>query len=101
MRLVKIKDVGIDVKFWSGAIFREYEVGLNVDSKSDYYDYMLINIPSEKDYLLFINITQGNNKAGSTLCYVKIPDIDNGKYVTTKEIKNAIGVENIFWLKFD
>ena len=79
-------------------IVSQYEIGLNVSRKEDdYYEYMLAEIPGERDYML-LTCVEGY-KSGSALAFVKTAS-DKSKFVITgKAIKYSMGTENVYLLE--
>ncbi len=95
MKLKPLKDTDDNQEFWKGTRFRQYEIGLNVEKKEDdFYEYMLAEIPGEKDYML-LTCVEGY-KAGSALALVKTSE-DKSKFVIEgKAIKYSMGIENTY-----
>ncbi len=97
MKLIDIKSLDNDTLYSSGTIFRQYKVGMNVNTiHEDYYDYMLVDIPWELEHLLLVNVTTNNIKAGYTHCCVKIDNNSGFRMVSVFNLKNAIGDDNIY-----
>jgi len=94
-QLVPLEMIRDDQEFWRGTRFRQYGIGLNVENKAeDYYEYMLAEIPGEKDFML-LTCVEGY-KSGCALSLVKILD-DNSKIVVTgKAIKYSMGTKNTY-----
>ncbi len=98
MKLIPINEINDEQEFWRGTRFRIYNVGLNVkDKKDDYYEYMLAQIPNDKEHFLLTNIV--GYKSGAALGLVKISDDQNKIVVTAKEIKFFMGIEDVYFLK--
>ncbi len=77
-----------------GTRFRHYAIGLNVaDPKDDYYEYMLVNNPSDTEYLLLVCVV--GYKSGHSLTLV---EANNSHSVTGRQLKLSMGVENTFIL---
>ena len=88
--LKPLRVISDDQEFCKGTRFRQYEVGLNVKNKEeDFYEYMLAEIPGEKEFML-LTCVEGY-KSGSALALVKTKFI-----VTGKAIKYSMGTENTF-----
>lgn len=103
MQLIPLKDLSDDHEFWHGNIFRQFNVGLNVEDKSqDYYDYMLADIPGNYEYMLLTNVTRdaGKYKAGLALAMVKII-LGSRRVVHASAIKNSMGTKDVYWIKED
>ena len=90
--LIEIPDQQV---FTSGMRFRVYQIGLNVaDPADDYYEYMLAEIPGERNYMLLTNVK--GPKAGNALALV---ETDKHRFVVTGEaLKYSLGTEATFWL---
>ncbi|MCD8528971.1 MAG: hypothetical protein LRY27_03185 [Chitinophagales bacterium] len=68
--MIALKNIDDNHVFWKGTRFRLYSIGLNVANKEDdYYEYMLAEIPVNKDYML-LTCVEGY-KAGCALALVK------------------------------
>ena len=95
MTLIPLKNIDDEIEFWKGTRFRQYEVGLNVDNKEDdYYEYMLAEIPGEKDFML-LTCVEGY-KSGSALTLVKTTE-DKSKFIVNgKAMKYSMGTENTY-----
>lgn len=95
MKLTPLKDIKDDTEYWKGTRFRQYEVGLNVaHKKDDYYEYMLAEIPGEKEFML-LTCVEGY-KSGSALALVKITEDKNKFIVNGKAIKHSMGTKNTY-----
>ncbi len=93
--LTKVKDTD---EFYKGTRFRIYNVGLNVkNKKDDFYEYMLVEIPGDDEYMLITNVV--GYKSGSALALVEIKKNKRKIVVTGKSIKFSMGKENTFLLK--
>ena len=95
-KLVPLADVPDEQDFWRGTRIRLFGVGLNVTDKAqDYYDYMLVEVPGEREWMLCTNVTRdaGKNKAGASMCAVKTLDGVNRFVVTGKSLKFSVGTE--------
>lgn len=95
MKLTPLKDIHDKDEFYIGTRFRIYNVGLNVsDKKDDYYEYMLAEIPGEKEYMLITNVV--GHKSGSALALVKTKK-SQIKFITTGQaLKFSMGTDNVF-----
>ena len=70
MKLKPILEFNNNHEFFSGTRFRVYGIGLNVnDPKDDYYEYMLAEVPGERDYMLATCVE--GSKSGNALAFVK------------------------------
>jgi hypothetical protein len=98
MRLVSISEIKDNVEFWRGTRFRHLNVGLNVSDKNlDYYEYMLVEVPGELDYML-LTCVEGH-KSGAALAFVKTA-LDKSKFVVTAEaIKFSMGEKDIYLIQ--
>ncbi|MFT6442378.1 MAG: hypothetical protein ACJASQ_001273 [Crocinitomicaceae bacterium] len=93
--LGKIKD---DEEFWKGTRFRQYEIGLNVEDKDDdFYEYMLAEIPGEREFML-LTCVEGY-KSGSALALVKTLEDKSRFIVTGKAVKYSMGIQNVYLKK--
>ncbi len=94
-KIKPLKEVGDELEFWKGTRFRQYQIGLNVTEKEDdYYEYMLTEIPGERDFMLLTCVK--GHKSGSALALVKT-SADKTKFVITgKAIKYSMGTENTY-----
>ena len=98
MKLIPLSEIKDNDEFWKGTKFRQYRIGLNIsDSEEDYYEYMLVEIPGEKNYMLLTCLT--GHKSGSTLALVKTVDKTNKFVVSGKTIKYSVGVQNTYLVK--
>ena len=95
MRKIKLTEVKDSDEFYLGSRFRIYNVGLNVsDESDDFYEYMLAEIPGEKEHMLLTNIV--GHKSGNVLAYVKTKRESNSFVVTAKDVKFSIGTKNTY-----
>lgn len=95
IQLLPLKDINDEIEFWKGTRFRQYGVGLNLENKeNDFYEYMLAEIPGEKDFML-LTCVEGYN-SGSALALVKTLDDESRFVVNGKAIKYSMGIENIY-----
>lgn len=95
MKLTPLKNLKVDQEFCKGTRFRQYEIGLNVKNlEDDFYAYMLAEIPSERDFMLFTCVE--GYKSGSALALVKTSEDKNKFIVNGKYIKYSIGIENTY-----
>ncbi|MBL0744798.1 hypothetical protein [Chryseolinea lacunae] len=100
MNLVKLEDIDKDRKFWKGERFRVQGVGMTVpDNGMDFYDYMLVDLPWESSYLFLINVTSGNNKAGSLMAAVETTGASDTKCINREGLTNAIGEVGVFYIE--
>jgi len=91
-----LKEIDDNQIISQGTRFRQYNIGLNViDTEDDYYEYMLVNNPSEPEYLLLVCVE--GYKSGHSLALVKAIDSYS---VNGKAIKNSMGIKNTFILNF-
>jgi hypothetical protein len=96
-KLVPLKEINDDQKFFRGTRFRQYNMGMNVENiEDDYYEYMLAQIPGEKEYMLLICIE--GYKAGTPLAYVRVSEDKSTFIVTGKAMKDSMGVDNTYLL---
>ncbi len=96
MKLVDINKLDNTKEFWSGSEIRIYNVGMNVPTEEDFYDYMLISPRWEDGWMYLVNVTHGNNKAGSLLSALKIDSPVGNHAVTCKELKRSVGTKDVF-----
>jgi len=93
MKLIPLRDIRDEQEFWRGTRFRHY--GVNVtDQESDFYEYMLAEIPGERGFML-LTCVEGY-KAGIALAMVKTTEDKTKFIVTGKAIKYAMGIENTY-----
>ena len=96
LKLIPLSDIDDKRTFHLGNRFRQYEIGLNVESKEeDYYEYMLCEMPGEREQMLLI-CAEGY-KAGIGLAYVKTNGDDSTFLVNADAIKFSMGIENIYF----
>ncbi|MBW1294159.1 hypothetical protein [Aquimarina litoralis] len=96
MKLIPLKDIADTQEFWRGTRFRHYGVNVS-DKESDFYEYMLAEIPGNKEHMV-LTCVEGY-KSGIALALVKTSK-DKTKFVVTgKAIKYAMGIENTFVIK--
>ncbi|MCR9252577.1 MAG: hypothetical protein NXI20_19310 [bacterium] len=97
-QLIPLKEIEDSHEFWRGSRFRQYKVGLKVaHEKDDYYEYMLISIPGEYNFML-LSCVEGY-KAWNTLAKVKTT-LDNKKLiVSAKAMKYCMGIENTYFVR--
>ena len=94
---IPLADIDDKMEIWKGNRFRQYNVGLNVtDKKQDYYEYMLTEIPGEKQFML-LTCVEGY-KAGSALTYVKTVKDVNKFIIEGSEIKLSMGINDTYIL---
>ncbi len=96
--LIALEKILNEQEFWKGTRFRQYEIGLNIENKEDdFYEYMLAEIPGEREYML-LTCVEGY-KSGSALALVKTSD-DKSKFIVLgKAIKYSMGIENVYLLE--
>ncbi len=96
--LIPLSTIADDREIYRGTRFRQYKIGLNVPRKEDdYYEYMLAEIPGEREYML-LSCVEGY-KSGCALAMVKTA-MDAGKFVVTgKAIKYSMGIEDTYLLE--
>ena len=93
--LIPLKRIKDEEEFWKGSRFRQYKIGLNLENKEDdFYEYMLTEIPGEKEYMV-LTCVEGY-KSGSTLALVKTLEDKSRFVVTAKAIKYSMGIENVY-----
>jgi len=92
MRIIKLTDVEDSEEFYLGTRFRIYNVGLNEsDESEDFYEYILAEIPAEKEHMLLTNVI--GHKSGKALAYVKTKRESNSFVVTGNDVKFSIGTK--------
>ena len=95
LQLLPLKDINDEKEFCKGTRFRQYGIGLNVDDKNDdFYEYMLAEIPSERNFML-LTCVEGY-KSGSALALVKTIEDKTKFIVNGKAIKYSMGIENTY-----
>ena len=95
---IPISELNDTYEFWRGSRFRQYGIGLNVNSpEEDYYEYMLCEIPGNRDEML-LTCCEGY-KSGCALAYVKTIEDKTKFKVDAKAIKYSMGEENIYFKK--
>lgn len=95
MKLIPLKDIPDKKVFCRGTRFRLYNIGLNVkDKKADFYEYMLAEIPGEKEHMLLTNVL--GLKSGSAFALVKTSGSKRKFAVTGKALKFSMGTKNTF-----
>lgn len=100
MELIPINDIPDDYEIWKGTVFRVINIGMNVPKEKDFYDYMLVNIPWEADFLILVNVTHDNIKAGAVYgTAVKVLSPGVAATVSGKAIKEALSLETCFLVK--
>lgn len=102
IELVPLKDIPDDHEFWSGSLFRLYDVGMNVKDKTDdFYEYMLVLDLSFPDYMILANSSReaGSAKRGSVMCHVKKLEGANRHVVIGAAMKYSFGTEHTYWVK--
>jgi hypothetical protein len=98
MEMIKLAELEDSEEFYSGTRFRIYKVGLNVsDESEDFYEYMLVEIPGEKEHMLLTNVV--GHKSGCALAYVKTKKHSSVFAVTSKDVKFSIGTKNTYLIK--
>jgi hypothetical protein len=97
-KIIPLKELDDNISIFKGTRFRQYEIGLNVENKEDdFYEYMLAEIPGEREYML-LTCVEGY-KSGSALALVKTID-DKSKFIVLgKAIKYSMGIENVYLLE--
>jgi len=97
MKLIPLKDINDNAEYYKGTRFRLYKVMMNlVDGQNDYYEYMLAEIPGERDFMLLTCVK--GYKSGSALALVKTSE-DKSKFIVNgKAIKYSIGVKSTYLL---
>jgi hypothetical protein len=97
--LIPLADVPDEQEFWAGTRFRQVNVGMNIKNKSDdFYEYMLINDNSIRDYMLLANVSleAGRYKAGFVIAHVRTLENVNRHVVTGAAMKFSFGIEETF-----
>ena|SRR5687768_3912766 len=99
-KLIPLIHVPDEQEFYCGAVFREFKVGIPnvIDENEDYYDYMLININSDKMLLANVSSKAGKGKAGYSIGYVERSKDVNRHVVTGKKIKEYLNVPEVYWV---
>jgi hypothetical protein len=103
-RLVPFTELEDHFEFWAGTRFRVFNVGMNSQDKSqDYYDYMLIAVPGESDWMLAANVTRdaGRHKAGASLCMVQTLKGVGRFVVTAASLKASVGIVDTYLLTYE
>ncbi len=101
IELVPHGDLPDDHEFWSGALFRLYNVGMNVKDKTeDFYEYMLVD-DNDPDHMILANSSReaGRHKRGLVICHVKQLQNVNRSVVTGAAMKYSFGIEHTYWVK--
>jgi hypothetical protein len=101
MLLTPLADIDDDQEFYRGNIFRKFAVGMNVNSKEDYYyDYMLVD--NTDPHMILVNVSReaSRHKAGAVIAYVNKLENDTRIVVTAKAVKYSLGTKNIFLLHY-
>ena len=97
-KIKPLEEIEDDMEFWKGTRFRQYQVGLNVSNKEDdYYEYMLAEIPGERDFML-LTCVEGY-KSGSALALVKTSKDKTKFIIKGQAIKYSMGIENTFLIE--
>jgi hypothetical protein len=102
IELIPLKDIPDNHEFWSGSLFRLYEVGMNVaDKTDDFYEYMLVLDNSVRDYMILANSSReaGSAKRGYVICHVRKLENANRAVVTGAAMKYSFGTEHTYWVK--
>ena len=100
MELIPISDIHDTGEIWRGTVFRVMNIGMNVPKEKDYYDYMLVKIPWESEFLILVNVTYDNTKAGAVYgTSVKVSAPGVAATVSGKAIKEALSLETCFLVK--
>lgn len=95
-KLIPLSEIDDKRTFHLGNRFRQYEIGLNVESKEDdYYEYMLCEMPGEREHMLLI-CCEGY-KAGIALAYAKTNGDKSTFLVNAKAIKFSLGIKNVYF----
>lgn len=97
--LIPLIEIDSQHDFWRGDRFRQFGMGLNVPKDEDYYEYMLADIPGDREHML-LTCVEGY-KAGCALGFVKISNDDSKIVVKGKTIKEFMGTQNTFIVKMD
>ncbi len=93
--LIPLIEIDDNKQFWKGTRFRVHGVGLNVENQADdYYEYMLAEIPGERDSMLITCVV--GYKSGSALGFVKTSADKSQFSVSGKGLKEAVGTENVY-----
>ncbi|MBL7964823.1 MAG: hypothetical protein JNM31_13380 [Flavobacteriales bacterium] len=96
--LVPLGNVPDDHEFWSGTLFRLYNVGMNVKDKSeDFYEYMLVD-DNDPDHMILANSSReaGRYKRGLVICHVKRLKGASRAVVTGAAMKFSFGTEHTY-----
>jgi hypothetical protein len=95
--LTNLLDFPDDHLFWFGSAFRRYHVGMrNVTPEEDYYDYLLVD-PQGEEYMMVVNVTVGNIKAGYVPFAVRTAR-ENGNTATAHQVRRVMGSGHLFHL---
>ncbi|OWP63611.1 hypothetical protein CDA63_08510 [Hymenobacter amundsenii] len=73
---------------------------MGVSLEKDFYDYMLVRLNDDEPYMLIVNVTIGNIKAGSIICYVTCA-AENHSTVTAQALRRSFGGENVYYIYKD
>ena len=102
IELIPLRDIPDEQEFWKGALFRLYEVGMNVtDKEEDFYEYMLVSDNSISEYMILANSSReaGRANRGYVICYVQRLKNVNRAVVTGAAMKYSFGTEHTYWVK--
>lgn len=85
MELTKLKDIDDKLELWRGTKIRLVNNGVDMHPDDKFFDYLLVTMPWDKDFMTLVNITDGSHKLGAAYA-TRVPvDKKSNKMILTKD----------------
>lgn len=102
MELTKLKDIDDKIELWRGTKIRLVNNGVDMHPDDKFFDYLLVTMPWDQDFMALVNVTDGSHKLGAAYA-TRVPvDNKSNKVVVTKDgLRQAFGsdFEHCFIIK--
>jgi hypothetical protein len=96
MELIKLTDIDDNLEIWRGTKIRLVNNGIDMHPDDKYFDYLLVTMAWDRDFMILVNVTEGSHKLGAAYA-TKVPvDKSLKKIVVTKG-----GLQQAFGPNFD
>ena len=84
MELIKLSDIDDKLELWRGTKIRLVNNGIDMHPDDKFFDYLLVYIPWDSDFMTLVNITDKSHKLGATYAARISVDKTSKKIVVTK-----------------
>ena len=101
---IKLSDIDKNLELWRGTKIRLMNDGTNLYPEVEYYDYMLVQVPGDNDYMILVNITIDDYKEGAVFRKKAAIDHSLNKAVVKKAaLREALGPDfkNCYLISWD